>query len=339
MLIGANSRVAVEPELAHEPDVVERGLALVARDGVAHRLGEVEIAAELVVVTDLDRAADLDPARRGLQPARDEIQESALARAVGADDADAIARFEHVVERLQDEQRSGVVAVAGIRPREADAMQLDSLRAQSGAPQRQTELAFTRDRCGTAREERVGGVDARLGFRGARGRAASQPRELAARQVLAGLLGRGGLRLTFDAVGEVCRVAGPAGPFGGNVEVARAAVDLEHFVGDAVEYVPVVGDEEQATRERGEPFLEVGDRVEVEVVGRLVEDEGVPLAREQGGERHALLLSARQLVGRRVEHTAHAEAREHRFALPLVPTEPVAHRGTHGAGRQDRELG
>ena len=100
-----------------------------------------------------------------------------------------------------------------------------------------------------------------------------------------------------------------------------------------------MGHEEQAARERGEPFLEVRDGVEIEVVGRLVEDEGIPLAREQRGERDALLLPARQLVGRRVEHVAHAEARQHRFALPLLTIEAVAHRGAHGAGRQHRELG
>ena len=58
------------------------------------------------------------------------------------------------------------------------------------------------------------------------------------------------------------------------------------------------------------------------MVGRLVEDERIPLAREQRGERDALLLPARQLVGRRVEQAAHAEAREHRFALPLLPSRP-----------------
>ncbi len=36
---------------------------------------------------------------------------------------------------------------------------------------------------------------------------------------------------------------------------------------------------------------------------------------------------------------AHAQARQHRFALPLVTIEAVAHRGAHGARRQHRELG
>ena len=116
-------------------------------------------------------------------------------------------------------------------------------------------------------------------------------------EVLARLLGGRGLRFAFDARREVCRVAGSAGPFLRNVEVARAAVDLEHLVRDAVEHVTVVGHEEQPAREGGQPFLEVGDGVEVEVVGRLVEDERVPLAREQRGERDTLS-SARPTAGR-----------------------------------------
>ena len=91
------------------------------------------------------------------------------------------------------------------------------------------------------------------------------------------------------------------------MEVRRAAVDLEHLVRDAVEHVTVVGHEQQAAAERGQPFLEVRDGVEVEVVGRLVEDQRIPLAGEQRGERDALLLPARQLVGRRVEQRRHAQ--------------------------------
>ncbi len=217
-------------------------------------------------------------------------------------------------------------------------MELDALRSQSGAAQRQAELALASARRGTAPEEGVGGIDARLRLRRARRRATPQPRELVSREVLAPLLCGRGLRFAIDARREVCRVSGSSRPFVRNVEVARAAVDLEHLVRDAVEHVTVVGHEEQAAREGGQPFLEVGDGVEVEVVGRLVEDEGIPLACEQRGERDALLLPARQLVGRRVERTAHTQARKHRFALPLLTVKAVAHRGAHGARRQHREL-
>ena len=218
-------------------------------------------------------------------------------------------------------------------------MELNALRSQPRIAQCQAELTLAGARRRATREEGVGRVDACLRLRRARGRAAPQPRELVAREVLAPLLRGRGLRFALDARREVGRVPGSAGPFPGNVEVRRAAVDLEHLVRDAVEHVTVVRHEEQATRERGQPFLEVGDRIEVEVVRRLVEDEGVPLAREQRGQRDALLLPARQLVGRRVEHAAHAQARQHGLALPLLRTEAGADRGTHGARRQHRTLG
>ena len=214
-------RVAVEPELAHQLDVVERGLALVAGDGVAHALVQVEVAAELVVVADLDRAPDLDRALRRLQPAGDEIEQRALAGAVGADDADAIARFEHVVERLQDEQRSGVATGRGRagheKPTPWSSTPFDPNRVLPSDRPSSPSRALA---CGTAREERVGGVDARLRLRRARRRAAPQPRELASGEVLARLLLGRGLRFAFDARREVCRVSGSARPFLRNVEVA-----------------------------------------------------------------------------------------------------------------------
>ena len=334
-------RVAVEPELAHQLHVVERGLVLVAGDGVAHTLVHVEVAAELVVVADLDRAPDLDRALRGLQPAGDEIEQRALAGAVGADDADAIARLEHVVERLQDEQRSAssptVARASGHeKPTPWISTPFDPNRVLPSASPSSPSRALAsgpRARSAFAVSMRALGFDVRAGA------PASQPRELASREVLARLLLRRGVRLALGARREVCRVSGSSRPFLRNVQVVRAAVDLEHLVGDAVEHVAVVRHEEQAARERGQPLLEVGDGVEIEVVGRFVEDEGVPVASEQRGERDPLLLPARELVGRRVEQAAHAEARKHRLALPLLTIEAVAHRGAHGAGRQHGELG
>ena len=65
------------------------------------------------------------------------------------------------------------------------------------------------------------------------------------------------------------------------MDVGTPAVDLENLRGDAVEDVAVVRDEKQAPRERRESVFEVGDGVEVEMVGRLVEDECIPLAAQK----------------------------------------------------------
>ncbi len=123
------------------------------------------------------------------------------------------------------------------------------------------------------------------------------------------------------------------------MEVRGAAVDLEHFGRDPVEDVPVVGHEQQTTRKHGQPFFEEGDRVEVEVVGRLVEDQRIPLAREQRRERDAFALPARELIRRGFEHVAHAQAGEHRLALPLLTIETGAYCGANRAVGQYRKLG
>ena len=50
---GGELRIAVEPETAHQVEVFDGRVALVADDGIAHALVRIEVAAELVVITDL----------------------------------------------------------------------------------------------------------------------------------------------------------------------------------------------------------------------------------------------------------------------------------------------
>jgi hypothetical protein len=82
------------------------------------------------------------------------------------------------------------------------------------------------------------------------------------------------------------------------VDVALAPVELEHLGRHPVEHVAVVGHHDEAPAEGGEVLLEPADGVEVEVVGRLVEDEEVGLAalgREEGpGQRDPLRLPPRE---------------------------------------------
>jgi hypothetical protein len=52
-------------------------------------------------------------------------------------------------------------------------------------------------------------------------------------------------------------------------------------VGDPLEEVPVVGDHQQRPRPPVQDVLERGQRVDVEVVGGLVEEEDVGLGHQQ----------------------------------------------------------
>ena len=69
-------------------------------------------------------------------------------------------------------------------------------------------------------------------------------------------------------------------------------VHLHHDVADPVEEVTVVRDHKQGTSRTAEISFEEFDGVDVEVVGRLVHDEELSLAREHLGEGHALDLSS-----------------------------------------------
>ena len=117
-----------------------------------------------------------------------------------------------MVERLQHESgpASPSRAVGHEKPTPWSSTPFDP---KPGAAERQTELALACRRLRTAREQRVGRVDARLRLRRARRRAAPQPRELAPGEVLARLLGGRGLRFAFDARREVRRVARPPRAF------------------------------------------------------------------------------------------------------------------------------
>ena len=99
------------------------------------------------------------------------------------------------------------------------------------------------------------------------------------------------------------------------------AVELEDPLRDVVEEVAVVGDRDDGARVLLEEALEPVDRLGVEVVGRLVEQQQVGVAEEQAGEGHAALLAAGQ--GRDVGVVGRAAQGVHRdvdvaFQVPGV---------------------
>ena len=174
-----------------------------------------------------------------------------------------------------------------VRPVEAlrDVLDLDDLRPQARRGARDLDLgggAVLR-----RRDEGRRAVHAGLLLRRARLGAAAEPRELPLCQ-LRRLLRLGLLHdLLLGLLLEVVRVAA-------DVARERPLVDLDHAVRDALEHVAVVRDEHQRAREAGERLLEPLDRLGVEVVRGLVEDEQVRLLDERAGEGDALALPARE---------------------------------------------
>ena len=73
-----------------------------------------------------------------------------------------------------------------------------------------------------------------------------------------------------------------------------AAVELQDPAGDVVEEVAVVGDGDHGAGVVGEEVLQPGDRLGVEVVGGLVEQQQVRALEEQPAERHPAALAARE---------------------------------------------
>ena len=143
-------------------------------------------------------------------------------------------------------------------------------------------------------DQRVGGVDPELRLRGAGRRAAAQPGELLAHQVLPpGLRGRR-LPLPLGLGQHEGRVAAV-------VHVDDAVVHLPGRRADRVEEPAVVGDHHERGRYAADRQVpgQPGDRLDVEVVGGLVEDHQVVVAEQQPGQRAAPALAAGQARRRR----------------------------------------
>ena len=76
------------------------------------------------------------------------------------------------------------------------------------------------------------------------------------------------------------------------VLVDRSGGDLPGLGADGVEEPAVVGDDEHRAVARGEVAREPGDRLDVEVVGRLVEQQQVRMVEQHAGQRDTAPLAA-----------------------------------------------
>ena len=80
------------------------------------------------------------------------------------------------------------------------------------------------------------------------------------------------------------------------MQIARASIKLKHASRDPIEQVAIMADDDQSAPIGGQPVLEPGNPLEIEVVGRLVEDQQLAWGGQRGGQRHALGLTSGQLA-------------------------------------------
>ena len=232
----------------------------------------------LIENADLHGLAALDASLIGLDLAGDEPEQGRLARSVRPEDPCALAGADPPGDIVED--RATVIALGHIE-------QIDDVLAQSGG--RHLLQLDGVAHLGNVGDELVGGLDAELRLRGPGRSTSAQPGQLLAHEILTLLLGRCRDPITFDALKDVGRVSALEG-------FDDPIVDLPGLRAHLVEEPPIVGHKQQSPGVLRPPVLHMrrqpGDAVDVEVVRRLIEDEQVPVADQQGGQGHPASLSA-----------------------------------------------
>ena len=183
-------------------------------------------------------------------------------------------------------------------------------------------------------DEPAGRVDARLRFRGAGFRSAAQPLDFAPHLVRQSLMLA---RLRADKLGlAIEKLAVIA--FDPKQSAGIEPGQLDHIGSDVFEKVAVVADHHAREGRGFEKALEPQDAVEIEVIGRLVEQQNIGMAEQRAGDRQAPLPSAGERVGRGVGVFEAGLAERHRNLRIAIRAggqrllENLAHRQSGGKG-------
>ncbi len=270
-------------ERAEAGDVLER--RLVEMQFVDLVLGEI-------ADTQFGRG-DLAPGHR-VETVGEEFRERGFALAVGAEKGDAVVLVDAQVKAAQDR----LAAVADIGVFQAD----DRGRHLLGGREAESRDVILDD--GRERLHPLQRLDAGLGLTGL-GR-------LGFEAVDEGLhVGAGGVLLLLfgDELFELGAARRVERVVGALVEVELLAVEMQNRADRAVQEVAVMADDEDGVGVACEEVLQPDRAFEIEIVGRLVEQQDVGPREEHRGERHAHPPAAGEVragtgLGRRVEAEA-----------------------------------
>ncbi len=171
-------------------------------------------------------------------------------------------------------------------------------------------------------------IDAGLGLGAAGFGHAPDPFQLAAQQ-LAGFFQFGAFGLVASGffLQEVAVVA--------RILVQATAIQFDDGIAHSFEKIAVVGDHEDGAIGAGQVLFEPFDHVEIEVVGRLVEDEQLGLLDEQACQGQPFALTARQ-GAEWLRQVGNVQSEEHffhaRFGIPCLQIVHAAEQPLHGVG-------
>ena len=254
-------------------------LIAAAGDVVANALLGVELSAHLVEIGDLEIGAALDTPLLRFQLAEQELEQRALARAIGSDDADLVAAQDQRREITDDGLLTPALGEAlGLDHQLARAIRLaqpDARRTLEFAPLT-TLLAHGFERAHPTLVTSAPCLDA-----------LPDPdlflRELAVEVRIGLRLGMEPFLAPAQIVGVIARPVGQP-----------AAIEFQDARGDPLQEAPVVGDEQQCALKTDQEFFQPGDAVDVEMVGRLVEQQQIRLHHQGARQHHPPLHPARE---------------------------------------------
>lgn len=252
-------------------------------------------------VADLKPLASAKLARHRGEVADDALDERGLARAVDAENADALAR----ADRERDAVDHDALVVA-----ETKVFRIDEMLGQADGL-RKLEAPLALGAHGLDGLELFEHLDAGLGLAGLRRLGAEALDEAREMRGFA-LVGLGGRILQAELFNALS--------FKGGVVAGVAADGLVLDGPDrrdgAVEKLAVVRNDDDGRLDAPKPVFEPDERVDVEMVRRFVKEQQVGRTHQRPGERDAVAPAARKVVDGTLEVAlAKAEARENRAGL------------------------